>query len=178
MKTRIWRMAAALLFAAAAAGIMVLIYSFSAQQGSASASLSQAVSASLKHDAAQLLSLYPQSLTWAEKLELRLIPYLPDGMNWQMAVRKLAHFLLYFTLALVLYITCWIAGMKPGTRFVIVLALALIFALFDELHQSNVAGRVMSKKDVAIDMAGALSAVCGMWLISWLCSGVRKLLRS
>ena len=45
------------------------------------------------------------------------------------------------------------------------LAVAVLYAITDELHQGFVAGRHASPVDVGIDATGALLAIVGVWLI-------------
>ena len=90
---------------------------------------------------------------------------LPDyGANdWN--VKKLAHVLIYATLA-VAYLHALAAGRKPTWRqAVAAVVLAGLYGATDEFHQSFVAGRGAGPVDVAIDTFGAtLGALLGGWL--------------
>ena len=49
--------------------------------------------------------------------------------------------------------------LATGYRWLLALLMAVLFALSDEFHQSFVAGRTSSLRDVAIDTAGAAVAL-------------------
>jgi VanZ family protein len=72
-----------------------------------------------------------------------------------------AHFVLFGVLAMLL---SWALG--HGRRGMLVgLALACLYALSDEFHQSFVPGRVTDPLDLACDAAGAGSALAALaWL--------------
>ena len=73
-------------------------------------------------------------------------------------VRKLGHAAVFGVLALLLW-----RALATTTHlrrpWAWALALAILYAISDELHQGGVAGRYASPVDVAIDAAGALIAV-------------------
>jgi VanZ family protein len=76
-------------------------------------------------------------------------------------VRKLTHFGEYLALTLLWW---WALRTQIGGRraLPIAVAIAIGYAITDELHQTAVDGRVGTWRDVLIDSAGALSAA---WLI-------------
>lgn len=67
-------------------------------------------------------------------------------------LRKLAHFLEYA----VLYFLLWKTTEDVPKRERIALALTILYAVSDEMHQGFVHGRVMSVIDVLIDTAGGV----------------------
>lgn len=88
----------------------------------------------------------------------------------QMVVRKSAHMTEYGVLAL-LY---WRALYRPGAggkrlwsrrAAVTAFVLAVAYAASDEFHQSFVASREGSIRDVGFDSAGALLALVALWFI-------------
>jgi VanZ family protein len=149
-------------------GVMLLMYKLSSETSSVSGLRSQIVTESLKEEVSALLSQSEKGLSLKEKMTYWLIQYAPEGWNWETLVRKLAHFSIYFMIAL----TCWcmlaLLKVKPVSRLIVVLAICGIFALSDELHQQYSYGRVMSSMDVMIDFAGAFCSVALCSFISWI----------
>lgn len=76
--------------------------------------------------------------------------------------RKLAHFAEYFLLTALWW---WALRTKVAGRRALMpaIAIAIGYAITDELHQTLVDGRVGTWRDVLIDSAGALAAA---WLIA------------
>ncbi len=76
--------------------------------------------------------------------------------------RKLGHFAEYFLLTVLWW---WALRTNVGGRRALApaIAIAIGYAITDELHQSFVDGRVGTWRDVLIDSAGALAAG---WLIA------------
>jgi VanZ family protein len=76
--------------------------------------------------------------------------------------RKLVHFAEYFLLTALWW---WALRTKVGGRRALMpaIAIAIGYAITDELHQTLVDGRVGTWRDVLIDSAGALTAA---WLIA------------
>ena len=76
--------------------------------------------------------------------------------------RKLAHFAEYALLA-----ALWWRALRTKVAhrraLALALAIAVLYAVTDELHQTLVSGRAGRPLDVGIDTAGALTAV---WLIA------------
>jgi hypothetical protein len=83
--------------------------------------------------------------------------FLPD-LTLDLVVRKLGHAGVFGILALLLW-----RAIATTTRvrrpWAWALALAVLYAISDELHQGGVSGRHPSPVDVAIDAAGALIAI-------------------
>lgn len=90
-----------------------------------------------------------------------LLPHAANATLLQMHhyIRKCAHFTEYFILSL-LVLRAIRAG-RPGTRFawaLVVVAIVLCYASFDEFHQRFVPGRTAAVGDVLIDTSGGISA--------------------
>lgn len=86
----------------------------------------------------------------------RLLP----GINlnpWELnhAVRKSAHFLIFFVLGMLVAGTLSKLGVRGFRGTAIALAVCVLFAISDELHQLFVIGRGAQARDVLIDSAGA-----------------------
>ena len=133
--------------------VMYMIWSFSAQGGEDSASISLKVGLRIVRIADRLFSggfSEEQMLTYAE--------------NMQPFVRKGAHAAEYFLLALTTTLPVYVYGFGGILPFLVAGIVCVAFAGIDEWHQTFVAGRSGALRDVAIDGAGAL---CGI-LISGL----------
>jgi VanZ family protein len=90
-----------------------------------------------------------------------LLPHAANATLLQMHhyIRKCAHFTEYFILSL-LVLRAIRAG-RPGTRFawaLVVVAIVLCYASFDEFHQRFVPGRTAAVGDVLIDTSGGIAA--------------------
>jgi VanZ family protein len=85
------------------------------------------------------------------------LTFVPDeGLDF--VVRKLGHMAIFGVLALLLWRA--LAGTTTLRRaWARALALTVLYAITDELHQAFVPGRNASVRDAGIDAAGALSAV-------------------
>ena len=77
------------------------------------------------------------------------------------ASRKLAHFTEY-ALLVALWWRALRTKLSHHQALVLAFAIAVLYAVTDELHQTLVSGRAGKPLDVGIDTAGALTAV---WLI-------------
>ena len=83
-------------------------------------------------------------------------PDLGTGLGaWDVVLRKLAHLTEYALLFLL-----WAFALRGRRRLARAAAIAIAYAVTDELHQTTVDGRVGSPVDVLIDTAGvALAAL-------------------
>jgi VanZ family protein len=90
---------------------------------------------------------------WAALIfALSSIPSLSSGLgSWDLALRKCAHLTEYAILGLLLS--------RALLREAPALALGVLYAVSDELHQSFVRGRHAALLDVAIDAVGVLIGV-------------------
>ena len=73
-------------------------------------------------------------------------------------VRKLAHFMEYFILGILVY--NFIININIKLYYGIIFC--LLYAISDEIHQIFVSGRVFQLRDVLIDFIGV---ICGMFLL-------------
>lgn len=89
---------------------------------------------------------------------LSATPDLSSGLGaWDTLLRKLAHITIYGVLWLTL------ARAARWQHPLLVTAIAILYAISDELHQSFVAGRHGSPLDVAIDALGI-----GLAVLAWI----------
>jgi VanZ family protein len=83
--------------------------------------------------------------------------FVPDA-TLDLIVRKLGHAAVFGILALLLW-RAFAMTTRVRRPWAWALALAILYAISDEVHQGGVSGRYPSPVDVAIDAAGALFAV-------------------
>lgn len=128
--------------------VMYMIFSFSAQDGATSAGLSRRVSIWLVEAGNKLLHKdfsAAQILAHAEQIHFY--------------VRKLGHITEYFILAVSIAFPLYVYRVR-GIRLILFAgAFCVGFAGLDEYHQSFVAGRGPSSRDVAIDSIGIFSGI-------------------
>lgn len=126
--------------------MMYVIFNFSAQDGANSAMLSKKVSVAIVEVANIVLDKGWDDAQVAQKAN-----------EYHYYVRKLAHFTEYFLLAVSVAFPLYVYGMRGIWLVLFAGAFCVGFACLDEYHQSFVAGRTPSKKDVVVDS-------CGAWL--------------
>ena len=100
---------------------------------------------------------------FSDQANLRFVP--DEGLDF--VVRKLGHMAVFGVLALLLWraLAMTTALRRPWAW---ALALTVLYAITDEFHQSFVAGRNASMRDVGIDAVGALVAVAiGGVVVPW-----------
>lgn len=113
----------------------------------------------------RLLSLAPFAAPVALMALIFAFSAMPsDGTDHGLLVlvlRKLTHFGEYFALTCLWW---WALSMRSGGRRALVpaIAIAVGYAVTDEIHQTFVDGRVGTPRDILIDTAGVLTAA---WLI-------------
>ena len=101
------------------------------------------------------------------------LTFFPD-QSLDFVVRKLGHMGIFGVLAILLWRA--LAGTTTLRRpWAWALALTILYAITDELHQAFVPGRTASGQDVGIDAAGALIAVAIVGFVGarWLRRRVR-----
>lgn len=128
--------------------MMYLIYSFSGQDGQSSAQLSYKVThimVEVVNEVADLDLSEAQVKAYIEK--------------YHYYVRKLAHFTEYFLLGLSVAFPLYVYGMRGFWLILFAGAFCGGFASLDEYHQSFIAGRGPSRKDVLIDTCGAITGI-------------------
>ncbi len=149
--------------------IMAIIFSFSAQSGGESGSLSNAIARMLAFVFIEGFDGMPP------EQQAQLIAQ----MSWP--IRKTAHATEYACLAISLVVTCWqIAAWRHETRegarlcprripFVGMTAfvIAVLYACSDETHQLFIDGRAGQVADVLVDASGAAIGCLLMCLLMW-----------
>lgn len=136
--------------------VMYLIFSFSAQDSTVSSQVSGDVSEGI----VSILN---------RKLDLGMSEEVVEQLSGKIEiyVRKLAHFMEYFILAVSVAFPLYVYGVR-GLPLMITAGLICVgFACLDEYHQSFVAGRNPSKKDVGIDSAGAILGIIITRIVGW-----------
>lgn len=137
--------------------MMYLIFSFSAQDGTASGNLSYKVSEIIVESANEAFE-----LNWSQG---EIAAYIQKIHH---PVRKLAHMTEYFILAITVSFPLYVYGVRGLWLPILAGGICVGFAALDEYHQSFVAGRGPSKKDVGIDSIGVLAGVLMMQFICFL----------
>ena len=135
-----------------ALAMMCLIFSFSAQTGEESGSLSSKISHMAVNVGNQVLHL--------DLSESEIESY---AGYLEHPIRKLAHMTEYFILTLLVLFPLFLCGLRGRALILTALIFCVCFAATDEFHQSFVAGRGPSVKDVGIDSIG----VCAASLLYW-----------
>jgi VanZ family protein len=125
---------------------MLIIFSLSAQPALASNSLSRGVTKIIVETVGKIIPL---------DIEMSTLNDIVSQFNH--FVRKFAHFSAYAVLGVLVSFALLRNEMKGKRAFVLTLAICIIFAVSDELHQLFVPGRGCQLKDVIIDTAGAVS---------------------
>ncbi|MBS6395980.1 MAG: VanZ family protein [Clostridiales bacterium] len=135
--------------------MMYLIYSFSAQDGTVSGNLSYRISEIIIESADEAFE-----LNWSDSE----IDYYIERIHYP--VRKLAHMTEYFLLAISVSFPLYVYGVRGLWLPILAGGICVGFASLDEYHQSFVAGRGPSKKDVAIDSIGI---AIGVLMVQFIC---------
>lgn len=136
--------------------IMYMIFSFSSQDGVKSGNLSYQVSEKLVKTGAILLD-----------YELNQEEVKVYATKYHLPVRKLAHMTEYCILAISLSIPLYAYGIRGIWLILLVSFICVAFAATDEYHQSMVAGRGPSVRDVCIDAFGAFAGIIGTLIVGW-----------
>lgn len=139
-----------------AISIMYMIYSFSSQTGIDSGNLSLKISSKIVQLAARLLE---------KDLSSAQILFYADQIHF--LVRKLAHVTEYFVLAVSLCIPLYTYRIRGIWLILLAGFLCVGFAGLDEYHQSFVAGRGPSVRDVGIDSIGIFSGIFITQFFCW-----------
>ena len=96
-------------------------------------------------------------------LEVRAVAWLGVARSY------LAHLVLYGVLATMLQMNFWAwtnAGMYRLRWALLAAALASLYGVTDEYHQSLVPGRVASSIDMWVNATGAVVSAAGLWLLT------------
>lgn len=128
--------------------VMYMIFSLSAQDGTTSGRLSYQISHKIVITAGDLLN---KDLSEAQiEQTITKIHYY---------VRKLGHITEYFILAITVALPLYVYRIRGIWLFLTAGLFCIAFAGLDEYHQSFVAGRGPSARDVAIDSIGILLGI-------------------
>lgn len=135
--------------------MMYIIYGFSAQDGTTSGNLSYEVSGIIVETANEAFE-----QNWTAQEEEQYIQKIHHP------VRKLAHMTEYFLLAVSISFPLYVYGVRGVWLILLAGGFCVSFAALDEYHQSFVAGRGPSARDVGIDSIGV---TVGVILVQMLC---------
>ena len=136
--------------------MMVLIFSFSSQEGDQSSRLSYEVGV-------KVLTIANETLDkgWSENRIDQL------SRKGQFYIRKTAHFTEHFLLAVSVAFPLYVYGVR-GLLLVFSAGIFCVgYACLDEYHQSFVAGRSPGKRDVLIDSAGIFFGIIVTRIVGW-----------
>ncbi len=136
--------------------LMYMIYTFSAQEGDISSSVSYKVSYHIVKAADYLLD------THLDEWQISDYAVKINGIT-----RKLAHMTEYFLLAVAVSFPLYVYGLHGILLLLLAGTFCLAFACGDEYHQTMVAGRAGMKKDVLIDGIGILIGIILVRIIGW-----------
>lgn len=74
-------------------------------------------------------------------------------------VRKLAHYIEYLILGVLMINMFSDFNIKINTKYIIAIIICIIYASSDEIHQIFIAGRCFAIRDILIDSMGAISGI-------------------
>ncbi|MCI5903331.1 MAG: VanZ family protein [Blautia sp.] len=136
--------------------MMCLIYTFSAQTGEVSGELSYRISYQIAETKNELLNTNKSydELAW-------------EAESLHYYVRKGAHMTEYFLLAIAISFPLYVYRIRGIWLMLLAGIICVGFAGFDEYHQSFVAARTASPKDVGIDSLGALIGILLVQAFCW-----------
>lgn len=124
----------------------VVIFNFSSQNGEESGSLSRAVTE-------KIVNTFPYIKDLSQETKAKMIEH------GEIIVRKLAHLSIYTLVGIFIMAFMCTYNTKVLYKFGISLLVGLIYAITDEYHQSFVAGRGPSIRDVCIDTTGVFIGI-------------------
>ena len=135
-----------ILFLSLLIATFVVIFNFSSQNGEESGSLSRAVTA-------KIVNTFPYTKDLSLETRAKMIKH------GEIIVRKLAHLSIYTLVGIFIMAFMCTFDTRVLYKFGISLLVGLIYAITDEYHQSFVAGRGPSARDVCIDTAGVFIGI-------------------
>lgn len=136
--------------------LMYMIFTFSAQDGVTSSQVSYKVSYKLVELGGEILG------ADFEPWEIDSLAVRFNG-----AIRKVAHMTEYFALAVAVSFPFYVYGLRGIWLMLVAGFICVAFACGDEYHQSYVAGRGPSKRDVLIDSFGVFWGIILVRIIGW-----------
>ena len=136
--------------------MMSMIFSFSSQNGTESSQLSEKVARGIFITIDHVMD-----RGWDDEK----IQELAD--EYQYPVRKLAHMTEYCLLAIAISFPLYVYGVRGIWLILLAGAICVGFAGFDEYHQSFVADRGPSVRDVGIDSIGVTAGILLVQAFCW-----------
>ncbi len=97
-----------------------------------------------------------------------------DIASWGFLVRKLAHFLSYLVLGVLVLNAFGRSGVRGYKRILFSGIICILYAATDEIHQLYVPGRGGQIRDVLIDSLGAGTGFILYFIICWFVSKKKK----
>lgn len=137
--------------------VMYMIFRLSAQDGTTSGQLSLKVSRKIVTTADRILE---------KDLSQEQIQHYANRIHHY--VRKLGHITEYFVLAVTVAFPLYVYRVRGFALMIVAGIFCVAFAGFDEYHQSFVAGRGPSKRDVAIDSIGIFTGILLVRIVGWI----------
>jgi len=136
--------------------MMYVIFTFSSQSGEMSGNLSYKVSYHIVTIGSKILN---------KDISDHGVDYYIEKIHTP--VRKAAHMSEYFFLAVAIAFPFYVYGLRGFPLLIVAGLICFAFACGDEYHQSFVAGRGPSKRDVAIDCIGAFFGIIVVRIVCW-----------
>ena len=136
--------------------MMYIIFTFSSQSGEISGELSYKVSYQIVTIGSKILN---------KDISGQGVDYYIEKIHTP--VRKAAHMSEYFCLAVAIAFPFYVYGLRGFPLLIVAGFICFAFACGDEYHQSFVAGRGPSKRDVAIDCIGAFFGIIVVRIVCW-----------
>lgn len=136
--------------------LMYMIFTFSSMEADLSTSISFKASRVLVKAADSLFDM---------GLDDYQIEYFSTKING--VTRKLAHMAEFFALAIAVSFPLYVYGLRGILLMILAGGFCVAFACGDEYHQSFVAGRSPSSKDVLIDSIGVFMGIIVVRIIGW-----------
>ncbi|MBR1884221.1 MAG: VanZ family protein [Clostridia bacterium] len=93
---------------------------------------------------------------------------------FEVIIRKLAHFSLYFLCGLLLYLTFITTKLEGKFKVILSILINVLYAVFDEIHQCFIVGRSGKMADVFVDLTGIICGVVVIIAIMKLYKGLSK----
>lgn len=162
MKTKTYLKKQTVFWLAAAIGLMVCIFCFSAQNGTESSGLSLKVSRLF----AKVIFFHFDSMDAGQQT------FIVSELNF--FVRKLAHFSVYTALGMIVYTAVISSGVPLKRKRLCSLAMCVLYAVIDEVHQYFIPDRSMRLRDVFIDSMGSLFGIIIISVIVIICKYFRN----
>lgn len=136
--------------------LMYMIFTFSSMEADLSTSVSYKASVVLVKAADSLFDM---------GLDDYQISYFSTKING--VTRKLAHMTEFFALAIAVSFPLYVYGLRGILLMILAGGFCIAFACGDEYHQSFVAGRSPSSKDVLIDSIGVFIGIIFVRIVGW-----------